>query len=142
MRFWALYGLTIAEIEVKTADGVNVALNKPCNASSTYPDHVCSLAVDGNTGSDGDNNFLSQYMDGRDYMIIDLGAQYVITTAVFYPRKGDLVYAQLQLIGPDNIVTAHRTIENDVIQTFNFSTTETSLPQYKIECETEFEGGS
>ncbi len=149
IRFWAADGLSFAEIQAKTADGTNVALNKPCNASSTY-DYMglrsCTYTVDGDLSADTAHVFASGFGGGADYMVIDLGAPYVITTAVFYARgdccQSETAGAQLQLLGPDQVVTAQRILTTEAVQTLTFSATETSLIPYTIGCENSFEGGS
>ena len=148
VRLWAKFGLNSAEIQAKTADGTNVALGKPCSASSEYNyggPRVCAFTVDGDLTADIFHIFASGYSDGTDYMTIDLGGSFVITTVVFYARgdccQNEAEGAQLQLIGPDNVVTAQRIITTDLVQTYTFSATEPSTIPYTIVCEDSFQGG-
>jgi hypothetical protein len=137
--------IQITELLVLTSSGVNVALGKNCSASSTYSStNACNFAVDGVTTL-GTSFFHSGSGSKGDWFKIDLGGNFPISKIVYYNRNSNTNRASgslLQLLDSDGRVFAQRTLTNNLMQTFIFSTTSEFIPSVKISCENEFEGGN
>jgi hypothetical protein len=74
--------LHVLELRVLVG-GVNVALNKPCSASTTSGSSVCSNAVDGLEGS----AFYHSVNVNSDWIRIDLQADYIVDAVTYINRK-------------------------------------------------------
>ena len=81
--------LQVAELQL-FANGVNVALGKVATASSTGfvfgGDPVPSKAVDGSTNGNYPNIFHSGVQDGSDFLTVDLGGAFDVTSIAIFGR--------------------------------------------------------
>jgi hypothetical protein len=152
VKFWApTYGfqlpLQISQVAVYDGNNNNVAIGKSCSSSSKYEPNsaTCIEAIDGVLSNRNLPSIFHSGKDFGDWMQVDLSESYVITKVVYYNRDSFQYRASgslLQLINADGVVIAQRTLTGDDVQTFTFSTTETSTAAYTNTCETEFQGGS
>ena len=78
--------LQISQVVV-TAGGTNVALNKPCIASSQHsPNTPCALTVDGTLAQRNVPGGYHSAFDNGDIVRIDLQAEFLVTSVTYYNR--------------------------------------------------------
>jgi hypothetical protein len=122
------------------SNNLNVAQGKQCSASSTYTaegDTTCSKAVDGVMQNRNPPNLFISGTPNGEWMEINLGFDYAITTVIYFNRISSSQRAagvKVQLLNSKREITAEQTLSAEAVQTLTFSTV--------CVCENNFEGGN
>jgi len=79
--------INLAEIEVISQSGENVALQKQVTASSVQPDHLMHALSNFTNGKM--NDFVHTDIRDIEWVLVDLGGQFEIKQVILYNRQGE-----------------------------------------------------
>jgi hypothetical protein len=136
--------LQISQLVVLDNTNTNVALNKPCSASSVYGSDVCGNALDGTLSNRISPIFHAGTPSGA-WFRVELGGNFSVVKVVYYNRLSNYMRAGgslLQLLDHTGTIIAQRTLTSNQVQTFTFSTFTPSVPSTTYYCRNDIFGGS
>jgi hypothetical protein len=113
--------LQVAELAVWTADGVNVAVSKPCTATVPWdPATTCGLALNGGLRAENYPNLYAAQVVGG-FMQVDLGGNFNIVRVDYYNRADNdrqrIIGARVELLDASSVVLATQSITTNALIT-------------------------